>query len=176
MGEAKGKTLEERFDLLHPKVIRAVRAAHEALERLGVRHVLAGGLAVGVHGRPRLTKVIDFLVGPEAFETHGPLVTFRPGVPLASEGVPIDSLLAPEEHRELLEQALAEPVVLDGVPVIAPQYLVLMKLLAGRRQDLADVASMLEAESIDLGRTRALLDRAGGMLRATFDTLVAERG
>lgn len=174
MGQSKGKSLEERFDLLHPKVVRAVRAAHEALERLGIRHVLAGGLAVGAHGRPRLTKDVDFLVGAEAFEAHGTLVTFRPGVPLAAEGVPIDSLLPPEEHRELLEPALAEPVLFDGVPVIAPHYLVLMKLLAGRRQDLADVASMLEAESIDLERTRALLDRAGGTLRASFEALVAE--
>ncbi len=90
--------------------------------------------------------------------------------------MPIDSLLAPDEHRELLEQALAEPVVLDGIPVIAPHCLVLMKLIAGRRQDLADVASMLEAESVDLERTRALLDRAGGLLRSTFDALVAEQG
>lgn len=49
----------------------------EALTSLGVRHALVGGLAVGVHGHPRATKDIDFIVGAEAFATTSPRLTFR---------------------------------------------------------------------------------------------------
>jgi len=55
--------LEEIFDFLNPRMVAAIRAAHEAYARLGIRHALIGGMAVGVHGHPRATKDIDFLVG-----------------------------------------------------------------------------------------------------------------
>lgn len=167
-------SLEERFDVLNPRVVRALRAGHEALDRLGVRHMLVGGLAVGVHGRVRATKDVDFLVGPEAFESVGVIVSFRPGVPLSAEGVPIDSILAPSEHEPVLNEALADPLVVDGVPVIRVEPLIYMKLVAGRRQDLADVASMLREGDVDVARTRSLLDRADPSLRARFEELLAE--
>jgi hypothetical protein len=167
-------SLEERFDLLHPRVLRAVRAGHDALERIGVRHALVGGLAVGVHGRVRATKDVDFLVGPEAFESSGPIVSFRHGVPLSAEGVPIDSILAPVEHEAVLNEALADPVIIDGLPVIRVEPLIYMKLVASRRQDLADVVSLLQEGDVDVARTRALLDKAAPALRARFEELLAE--
>ncbi len=167
-------TLEERFDVLNSRVLRALRAGHEALERLHVRHALVGGLAVGVHGRVRATKHVDFLVGPEAFESHGAIVSFRPGVPLSAEGVPIDSILAPEEHDTVLLDALTDPIIVDGVPVIRPEPLIYMKLLASRRQDLADVVSVLRESDVDVDRVRTLLDRADPSLRARFEELLAE--
>lgn len=35
-----------------------------ALEKAGVKYVLVGGMAVGFHGRPRMTHDIDLLVDP----------------------------------------------------------------------------------------------------------------
>lgn len=120
-------TFEAIFDVLNPRVLQAVRAGHEALDRLSVRHVLVGGLAVGVYGCVRVMKGVDFLVGPEAFEQSGVLVSFRPGVPLSAEGVPIDSILAPVEHEAVLGEAVADPRVVDGIPVIRPEALIYMK-------------------------------------------------
>jgi hypothetical protein len=167
-------TLDERFDVLNPRVLRALRAGHEALDRLGVRHVLVGGLAVGIYGRVRVTKDVDFLVGPEAFDSVGVLVSFRPGVPLSAEGVPIDSILAPAEHEGVLGAALADPLIVDGIPVIRVEALIYMKLVASRRQDLADVVSMLREGDVDVARTRSLLDTTGPALRARFEALLAE--
>ena len=164
--------LEEVFDLLHPKLIAAIREAHAAYVRLGVRHALVGGLAVGIHGHPRATKDVDFLVGEEAFESSGSLVSFRPGVPIAAGGIPIDSILPAPEHAALLEEALAAAVDFDGIPVIRAEHLVLMKLVARRRQDLADVEALLRAGRVDVTRTRALLDRAGPELRAELEQLL----
>jgi hypothetical protein len=166
--------LEEVFDLLNPKIVRAIRAANAAYARLGIRHALIGGLAVGVHGHPRATKDVDFLVGKEAFESAGVLVSFRPGVPLSAEGVPIDSILAPDEHASLLDEALARAEEFDGVPVIGAEYLVFMKLLAGRRQDLADVEALLLSAHLDIGRARELLASAPATARALFEELVSE--
>lgn len=148
--------LEEIFDFLNPRMVAAIRAAHEAYARLGIRHALIGGMAVGVHGHPRATKDIDFLVGSEAFESTGSIVSFRPGVPLAAEGVPVDSILAPKEHATILDEGLAAAPSTDGVPVLAAEYLVYMKLVAGRRQDLADIGALVRANRVDLARARSL--------------------
>lgn len=51
-----------------PEVLDAMRVAAAALRRAGVRHVVAGGLAVGAHGFPRATKAVDFLVGESRAE------------------------------------------------------------------------------------------------------------
>jgi hypothetical protein len=64
-------------------VLSAMQVASAALTRVGVRHTLVGGLAVGANGYPRATRDVDFLVGEEAFEHHADgLVTMRPGVPI----------------------------------------------------------------------------------------------
>jgi hypothetical protein len=69
-------------DVVAPKVIDAMKAASQALTRAGVRHTVAGGLAVGANGYPRATRDVDFLVGNEAFEHHpGGLVTLKQGSP-----------------------------------------------------------------------------------------------
>ena len=68
-------------DVVAPKVLDAWRAASEALNRAGVRHVVIDGLAVGANGHPRATKGVVFLVGDEAFPHHaGGLVTMNPAI------------------------------------------------------------------------------------------------
>lgn len=166
-------TLEERLDVLNPRTMRALRAAHEALDRLGVPHALVGALAVGVHGHARATKVVELLVGPEAFEASGVLVSFKPGVPLAADGVAIDSIPLPTPDDPVFSEALRDPVVIDGVPALRVEPLLYMKLTAGRRQDLADVVALLRAADVDLDRVRASLASSPDLL-ARFESLVRE--
>lgn len=93
-----------------PEVLDAMRVASAALRRVGVRHVVVGGLAVGANGFPRATKDVDFLVGDEAFEQHpGGLVTLRPGVPFQVNRVAVHFIGA-----EASEGFLA--AALDGEP------------------------------------------------------------
>ena len=65
-----GANLSVVEGVVAPRVLDAMRSASDELTRLGVRHALVGGLAVGAHGYPRATKGVDFLVGDEAFEHH----------------------------------------------------------------------------------------------------------
>lgn len=121
-----------------PDVLHALRVASEVLTRLGVRHTLVGGLAVGAHGYPRATKDVDFLVGDEAFERHeGGLVTMKAGLPIQVSGVAIDylSIGADEGH---LAAGLDQPVA--PAPV-----LVYLKLRSPRAKDRADVIELIKA-------------------------------
>ena len=141
--------------VVSPKVLDAMRTAHRELTRIGVPHLLVGGLAVGAYGYPRATKDVDFLVGDEAFVQHdGGVVTMKPGVPIQVAGVLVDHLSAQEgeEHlRELLRQPSA------GDPAVAPiDVLVYLKLKSPRAKDRADVIELVKA-GIDVQSCRAYL-------------------
>lgn len=100
--------IKDVLGFVSPKVRDAAIASAAKLEQLGIRHALAGGLAVGAYGYIRATAHVDFLVGEEAFEHHGRLVTFRPGVPIEVDGVCID-YLSPVALGEQLEAVLDAP-------------------------------------------------------------------
>lgn len=131
----------------------AVRVS-EALTTLGVPHALVGGLAVGLHGHPRATKDVDFIVGSEAFATTSPLLSFRDelteivrwGVVDLIAALPDDPPLAAELVRGTHGQ----------VPVVGIEVLVLMKLRASRSQDVADVEALVRAGA-DVAATLAFL-------------------
>src|SRR5713226_5253507 len=100
--------LKEVFRFVSPRVREAAVKTAAQLDHLGIRYALAGGLAVGAHGYIRATVDVDFLVGEEAFEHHGPLVTFKPGVPIEVGGVSID-YLSPMSLGPQLEEVLDHP-------------------------------------------------------------------
>ncbi|MBN1424568.1 nucleotidyl transferase AbiEii/AbiGii toxin family protein [Candidatus Fermentibacteria bacterium] len=135
--------LEALAEVVAPSVLVDAIESSRQLASLGIPHALIGGLAVGLHGHPRATRDVDFLVGDEAFEQIAPSALFRKElVEIARAGV-IDFMGVPPQHREL-RSVLAVPKG-GEIPVVPVPALVLLKLLAGRPQDLADVHALLKA-------------------------------
>ena len=149
-----GPDLGQCEGVVAERILGALYGAAAQLDRLGIRYAAIGGLAVGAHGAPRATKDVDFLVGEEAFEHHGPIVSFRAGLPIVFGDVAVDPVSIGVEE-EFLNAAFNTAVVSHGVPVIALAPLIYMKLSAGRRQDIADVARLME--SADARPVRAYL-------------------
>jgi hypothetical protein len=128
-----------------PAFERAVREVSKMFTAAGIRHALVGALGANAYrNRPRTTEDIDFLVGDEAFERHaGGFVTMR--VPVVEfEGIDVDQVPLTEALR-VIEGGLDQAHVSDGVPIAPLETIVIMKLLAGRTQDLADVEAMIES-------------------------------
>lgn len=164
--------INDAFSFVAPRVRDAAIKAADQLGKLGIRHAIAGGLAVGAHGYVRATADVDFLVGEEAFEHHGVLVTFRPGVPIEVDGVRID-YLSPVALGPQLEEVLDDPVISEGLAVVPIEALIFMKLRARRRQDLLDVVELINAGA-DVRRVRLYLEQYAGALIPMFDGLVEE--
>ncbi len=134
---------EALAQVVAPRVLEDARRVSERLTELGVPHVLVGGLAVGLHGHPRATKNVDFLVGPAAFATTTPLLTFREELADVVQWGVIDLIAAlPEDPPLSAEVTLGSPGV---IPVVGIEVLVLMKLRASRTQDIADVEALVRA-------------------------------
>lgn len=147
-----------------------MRDATLRLDDLQIPYALIGGLAVGAYGAPRATKDVDFLVGEEAFERHGPIVSFRPGLPIESGGVAVDPVSIGAEETFLVE-AIQEATQSFGVPVIGIGPLIYMKLSAGRKQDEADIQRLMEAGNHERTAREYLTEHAPQLL-PDFDSLL----
>lgn len=149
------------------RILQALYDAAARLDALGVPYVAIGGIAVGAYGAPRATKDVDFLVGEEAFVHHGPIVSFRPGLPIASGDVAVDPVSIGSDEGFLLE-VFDAPALSRRVPIIGIAPLVYLKLAAGRRHDLDDVARLLEA-GINEKEVRRYLDEHAPDLLVRLD-------
>jgi hypothetical protein len=147
-----------------PGYERAVREVSRMLREAGIRHALVGALGANAYrSRPRTTEDIDFLVGDEAFQGHpSGYVTMR--VPVVEfDGVEVDQVPLTEALR-VVEEGLNNAPSSDGVPIAALETIVVMKLIAGRTQDLADVEAIVESgadrEFLRSAVLKAIPDRA----------------
>ncbi len=126
------------------EILSSMKEASRQLTRLGIRHALIGGLAVGAYGYPRTTRDVDFLVGEEAFDIRGRIASVKTGVPHRVDQVPVDTLLAaPEEGY--LDYDLDEPEISDAIPIASIGALVYLKLKSPRSKDRADVVELIKA-------------------------------
>lgn len=119
-----------------------------------IRWALVGAMALRAYAPERLTQDVDIIihardeqVARAAFTAAG----YRIGNPL-----PISRFTAhPQDETDYsidvlvlsepwLNEALAQPVYdCAGFPVLARQFLILMKLQAGQAQDIADITRLL---------------------------------
>lgn len=140
------------------------------LDALKVGHCLIGGLAVSVHGIPRFTDDVDFLVsaGIKKFQDElRRMVEERGGscrYIKAHRGDPLGDMfllsigevkvdLVTEKHpyeRQCLERARREQFEGASLPIVAPEDLIIIKLADGGPQDLYDVAGILEVSGDSL--------------------------
>ena len=159
---------------------RLLRALAPVLRRYGDRWYLFGAQAAIIWGRPRLTGDVDVTAflepeAPEAFVADMRAAGFTLRVTDAKGFVERTRVLPflHGETRLALDVVLGGPgpeeefvrgtkvVDIEGtsVPVLAPEELVVTKILAGRPKDVEDVRGILQAQgrSFDAARTRRLL-------------------
>jgi hypothetical protein len=122
--------------IVSDRVLGAYRKASARLKKLGIPHVVVGGLAVGAWGHPRATKDVDFLIKEKDVFKGSIISTFKPGVPISVGGVVIDYLTI-----EALK--LRKPELIKG-PVAPLEVVFAMKLKARRMQDNADLIALLK--------------------------------
>jgi hypothetical protein len=123
----------------------------EALQN--VPYLLVGGLATHHYMPARMTLDADILILTKDqqqvenclesyyYQKKGTL-SIGGSTWVSATGEVLDVLT---QQSDWAEEALHNPNMIDNMPVMAMPYLVLMKLLAGRMQDLADITRMLGA-------------------------------
>jgi predicted nucleotidyltransferase len=155
---------------------RALRSLVEWLRGESVPAVVIGGIAVSAIGRPRTTKDIDALVlvdedGWPSFLESARRQGFQERLSDAlafakrsrvlllvhrETGIEIDVSFGalPFEHEVVARSRVCEALGVN-VPLPTPEDLIVLKAVAHRAQDMADIQSVLDAQpTIDLKRVR----------------------
>ena len=134
--------------------LEAIKTVAKVAEANGVDWALCGGIAMQVYGSPRLTKDIDFIASQTLPLPISRRLSFggdRYAVQTTKQIVVVDWIKRADGWRALYEQALKDATEINGVPIITPEWLVLLKWFANRFKDQED--------SIYLLRQKGLVDR-----------------
>jgi hypothetical protein len=137
----------------------------KALGDSSVPYALCGGMAVVLHGYPRLTRDIDMLIRPEDLDTArvalaasgftiaAGIIPFDVGRPherqvyrvskaIGAELLTVDLLLLPHFLEEVWQGRETYEVEGSLVHVVSRAGLITMKRVAGRPQDIGDIANL----------------------------------
>jgi hypothetical protein len=172
-----------------PGAKAALQAVGRAMKTLRARWYVFGAQAVLLHGAPRTTQDIDVTVLTDASISR--VIEVLRGaeiVPLIEDtafleqtrvlpcnhvpsGWKIDVVLGGPGLEELIAgQAIQRKVGGVSVPLLRIEHLLVLKVLAGRPQDLADVAALLALPGKRIARAEVK-----ALLRALEDELAEDR-
>jgi len=147
---------------LENQLIESFIVVNQLLTEKKVRYCLIGGIAAGFWGEPRYTQDMDFTVIShtgsldainELFEKAGYKTDPKGSSQLMVLGKDkqqfhADFILAETEYQDwVVQRALPVQVFGVKVPICTPEDLVILKMIASRRQDLLDIEKTLEKSS-----------------------------
>ncbi|MEW6367154.1 MAG: hypothetical protein AB1714_21195 [Acidobacteriota bacterium] len=137
----------------------------QALDNARLEYAVVGGLAVAIWGAPRATTHIDLLVSPADIDAISGIarslgflvealpMRFADGVELRRFSrieseylLTLDLLLLSPNLQEAWESRQRILTEAGPVTVVSRDALIRMKALAGRPQDLADIARLTELD------------------------------
>jgi len=168
-----GQLCEElTMDSIASKLTEALDKQRTIFEKRGIKYALIGGLALSYLGNPRFTTDIDFILHiPQLslpglleellqngfeFDLMAAIRTWTQGNMLVIhyEGFRIDWLKPPLAlHQHVIDRALKVEWKGTRIRVATPESMILLKLIAFRDNDQADVQGLI-------ANKRSLLDLA----------------
>ncbi|MGC2237915.1 MAG: hypothetical protein WA584_17275 [Pyrinomonadaceae bacterium] len=140
------------LDLLDEEsATEAIQTVAEIAESNNVDWALVGDLAMALYGSDRTTKDINIIADKLLpLENAGLL---RQGgeryiIKTNKKSVAVDWITRKDEFKQLFNEALSEAVEINGVPVLTPEWLVILKFIAGRFKDQEDAVFLLSRNGL----------------------------
>lgn len=117
----------------------------------GVDWALVGGIAVALYGGDRNTKDVDAIADKLLpLQSEGKLRQGgeRYNIKATKRDVHVDWILRDDSFKKIFKIALSEAVKINGVPVLTPEWLVILKFIAGRFKDQEDAVFLLSRKGL----------------------------
>src|SRR6266404_7328352 len=113
---------------------------------------LCGGLAMHVYGFTRATVDVDFIAADrlplpatKKLQMGGEAYHLQSG----ERDIEVDWIIRDDDRKEVYEAALAGATSTEGgLPIITPEWMVILKYLAGRGKDQIDLLWLLREEGL----------------------------
>lgn len=155
MSENDYQQLIERVLQDAAKLMIATDTGIEAAQQVGqlaaqeeIEWALAGGLAMHLYGSPRLTKDVDIIASRDLSLTPQHRLNFGGSSYTLQVGkyvVQIDWIVRNDGYQKYYRAALKEAIELsNGLRIVTPEWLVILKFNAGRQKDLDDIVFLLK--------------------------------
>ncbi len=147
--------------------IAALNQLAEIAEKERVEWALAGGIALHLYGNSRLTKDVD-VVSDNFLSLEGRhRLTFGGisyEVKVGKKTVTVDWIVRADDYAEYYRQALKDAVKLpNGMKILSPEWLVILKSIAGRPKDRDDAVYLLKRkDTVDRDKVRENVIKVGG--------------
>jgi hypothetical protein len=131
--------------------IEAVKKLAKIAEKEKIEWALAGGIAMHLYGSPRLTKDVDVISVKRL-----PLENVRPigfggesyEVFVGKKKIHVAWIVREDNYRDYYLQALKDATELkNGLRVITPEWLAILKYIAGRDKDSDDIIYLLRKKN-----------------------------
>jgi len=122
--------------------LEAARKIGEIAASENVEWALVGGIAMYLYGSPRLTKDVDIIASNVvSLKANAPL-TFGGSnyvIEVGKYKVAVDWIVRSDGYAKYYRAALEEAVVFPNrMRLISPEWLVILKMFAGRQKDYDD--------------------------------------
>lgn len=132
-------------------------------EKEGIACALAGGIAMHIYGYQRATEDVDLLASKTLGLPSEQKLSFGGESYLIQVGerkITVDVIVRDDFFRDFYEAALRDaPTMPDGLRLIIPEWMVILKFLARRSKDLLDLLWMLrEPGLVNRNRVTKLLE------------------
>lgn len=132
--------------------LAALRKVMGVIESNDIDWALVGGIAMHLYGSPRLTKDVDVIASailPLDAERSLNFGGERYQVKVGKIFVPLDWIVRKDTARKFYESALKEAYKLpSGLPIVTPEWLVILKYIAGCFKDQQDAVYLLKQKGL----------------------------
>jgi len=146
--------------------LEAARKIGEIAEGENVEWALVGGIAMYLYGSPRLTKDVDIIASNVvSLKANAPL-TFGGSnyvIEVGKYKVAVDWIVRSDGYAKYYRAALEEAVVFpNGMRLILPEWLLILKMFAGRQKDYDDAVFLLkEKDLVNRSKVKETVLRVG---------------
>ena len=133
---------------------QAVEIIGKLAEEHGIDWALVGGLAMNLYGSDRLTKDIDVIADKRLPMPENKIVgRLKQGgeryhTETDKKIVTVDWIIRNDEFKPLFAEALKAAVEINDVPVLTPEWLLILKFIAGRFKDQEDAVFLLSRNGL----------------------------
>lgn len=143
--------------------------------------VLCGGIAMSLYGSARLTGDVDVVARAVPYKhLPGKPLSFG-GIRVKSAGVSVDIIVRDDDWKPLYDAAWANALTIDlpegRIKIVEPEYLIAMKIAAGRPKDQDDVREILtNGTAVNAALLKTIVRKYLGLYAATteLEQIIAE--
>jgi hypothetical protein len=158
----------DREQAIDPRLAReAARQVIAQAAAEGTPAAVAGGLAMQIFGFTRATKDVDIVAAAALAGEAGAPLEFGGHIYTVRVGdceVEVDWIVRADDKQMVYAAALADAALTEhGFPIITPEWMVILKYLAGRGKDHLDLIWLLQQpELVARDKVMALVERLMG--------------